>query len=930
MTQIATCPDLETLRQLLLGLVPETDALDLERHVKECPACSAQIEQAQLEDELVRAVQIRSPVLEQMQHEPLELMDRLQQLWSELSIGTADTAAKYSLAQTLCATAEATPLYDFLDPPQTPDELGRFGRYLVRRVLGRGGMGVIFLAEDTRLPRRVALKVLLDARYTDPHYLARFEREADALARLQHPHIVRVYEAGQHRGRPYLALEYIEGGTLAERLAGREYSADESARLVESLALAVHYAHSLGVVHRDLKPGNILLSGPEGRPLISDFGLAKQSDAADLTLTGDVLGTPGFIAPELIRGDKSSGPTVDVYSLGAILYQLLAGRPPYQGDTVLATLDLARSADPTPLRSLRPSVPGDLETICLKCLQREPQKRYATAADLADDLARSLRGEPIRAKPAAWHERLVKWARRNPALAGLVLVSAVFLVTAVAGSTAYSIKLRGTLKQVEQERTRADAGYESAQQTLDRMIARLERRRVGEAPQLKELQRELLEDALAFYQGVIDERDDPNPKVQRDVAVAYRRAGGIEALLGRWDQATEHLRQAIALFASLPAAERDSAETQLLLAGCHNNLGIIANNNRRWDEAIGEHRAALSIFEQVARRKPDDPAILAGIAESELDLGAVYQLTDRLPEAEKHYDRAAEMRTRLVEQRPGDETYQAGLADIHINLALIYQSTSRLEQAAAHYEKIESLLRPLVLRQPAGGAPASATSAVGASERALALTAAYSNWSHLLHATGQTGAAMAKLGEAIDLVEAVLQLEPQHNVARTRALNAHGTRAQFLESQGKWSEAVADWDRVVELDRSPIAWLRQTLRAFALARAGEHARAGAAASELVDVPEARGEGQYNLACVFALCIAAARRDEGVPAADRDALCERYAHSAIELLKNLHSQGYFNDAARLETLRTDEDLQSLRTRDDFKALLPPDPAAKQTN
>lgn len=917
MSRLANCPDAKTLQRFLIGRISESEAQSLESHLSECPHCSESMDRLPVEDDLVRDMRRRSPLLCDDGDQPVELIARVQQLWASISSNVAklNEAVNHETdAGNGASTATRRPrtqTYDFLEPPQIEGELGRLGPYRLWRVLGHGGMGIVFQASDARLGRDVALKVLLDARYTDPHYVSRFEREAEALSHLQHPHIVRVYEAGQHRGRPYLALEYISGGTLAEKTAGRPYGIPESATLIETVARAVHYAHTQGILHRDLKPGNILISATDQRPLVADFGLSKRTDLTDLTQTGDVLGTPGYIAPELVGRGKESTAAVDTYSLGAILYDLLTGRPPFRGETPFETLDQARTSEPVPPRRLRPAIPRDLETICLKCLQREPSKRYATAEGMADDLARFLRHEPIRARPISVAERLVKWGRRNPALALLIAVSSLSLVLFVALNLMYSERVRATLVQVQNERNRADEGYQSARDTLNRMLTRLERRPVGDAPQLKELQQELLEDALAFYLAVLRRGNQQDPAVKRDCALACQRAGTIESLLGKWDDASTHFQMCLKLISELPAELRDDPGVQQLLGACHNNIAIVANNNRRWEEAEQHHRAAFEIQERLQKLRPEEASYRSGIAETSLNLGVVYQLTGRSREAEQSLVRARDMHTALAEQFPDNESYRSSLAQDHENLALLYQNSDRADRAelaVQGHDKADKTLRPLVAKHPPGG------------EYALTLAAVCINWSYCLRAAGKHEEAIAKTSEAVELSERILQKEPQHYTARGRAYRAYGARAELYDSLGRHAEAAADWERVVEFDSEPDPWVRRILMALSLARSRQTTKAVAAADALTDDPKVPPEGHFNLACVYALASASSKHDEQLTAAERTAMSDRCANRAVAELSRIQEQGYFKDAAHAESLQIDEDLRSLRDRADFQALL----------
>ena len=272
--------------------------------------------------------------------------------------------------------------------------------YEILSELGRGGMGVVYKARQTDLDRVVALKMLLRGAHAGATELARFRSEARAVAQLQHPHIVQLFEVGEHDGLPFFALEFLESGSLAGQLDGTPWTDRRAAELVEKLAAAVQHAHEHGIVHRDLKPGNVLLLA-DGAPKITDFGLAKGVERdGGKTQTGAIIGTPNYMAPEQARGDAAEvGSRTDVYVLGVILYELLTGRVPFLGATTLDTLEQVCGQNPVPPRQQQPKVSRDLETICLKCLEKRPEDRYATARDLADDLGRFLAGEPIKARP---------------------------------------------------------------------------------------------------------------------------------------------------------------------------------------------------------------------------------------------------------------------------------------------------------------------------------------------------------------------------------------------------------------------------------------------------------------------------------------------------------------------------------------------------
>jgi WD40 repeat protein/predicted Ser/Thr protein kinase len=310
----------------------------------------------------------------------------------------------------------------------------RIGPFTVISELGHGGMGVVYLAEQPALRRLVALKVIRHGVNATPGEIARFLAEAEAVARLQHPNIVQIHEVGEQDGVYYLVLEYVDGGSLDRQLAGTPREPRSTAGMIETLARAVHHAHGRGILHRDLKPANVLVDA-QGQPKITDFGMAKslQGDSG-LTASGQVLGTPSYIAPEQASGKHGEiTPAVDVYGLGALMYEMLTGRPPFKGATPLSTLEQVVSQEPVAPSRFQRHISRDLETICLKCLEKQPSRRYATAEALADDLGRLLSGRPIVARPVGAWGRVRKWARRRPIEACLTMAVVVVAVLGLSG-----------------------------------------------------------------------------------------------------------------------------------------------------------------------------------------------------------------------------------------------------------------------------------------------------------------------------------------------------------------------------------------------------------------------------------------------------------------------------------------------------------------
>jgi WD40 repeat protein/Tfp pilus assembly protein PilF len=447
--------------------------------------------------------------------------------------------------------------------------------YEVLGELGRGGMGVVYRARQTKLDRVVALKMILSGAHAGSSDLARFRTEAEAIARLQHPNIVQIYEVGECDGLPYFSLEFCGGGSLEKKLAGTPLPPRESAALVEVLARAVQAAHAKGVVHRDLNPANVLLA-EDGTPKITDFGLAKKLNEVSQTVSGAIMGTPSYMAPEQAAGNSQQvGPAADVYALGAMLYECLTGRPPFKAATALDTLMQVAADDPVPVRRLQPRTPRDLETIAQMAMARDPARRYAAARDLADDLRRWLNEEPIRARPVGRWERAVRWARKRPAAAALVAVSTAAAAALLVMALAYNTRLQLLLADVREQQAEAERANEEARQRredADRANAQAAERlgRINTADGLRHLNRGDWGDALVlFAEALRTDGDDPHRQ-----AMHRTRIGATLHAFPRLIGVMEHpagLRRAVF-----------SPDGRRLLLGCDNRTA------RVWDTLTGE------------------------------------------------------------------------------------------------------------------------------------------------------------------------------------------------------------------------------------------------------------------------------------------------------------------------------------------------------
>jgi len=398
-----------------------------------------------------------------------------------------------------------------------PDERAAVTGYVLERELGRGGMGVVYQARQTTLNRVVALKMILSGGHAGEEELARFRTEAEAIARLQHPNIVQIYEVGDQGGLPFFSLEFCTGGSLDSRLRGTPLAPLEAATLVETLARAMQAAHDKGIIHRDLKPANVLLA-EDGTPKITDFGLAKKLDEGGNTASGAIMGTPSYMAPEQASGkSKELGPACDVYALGAMLYECLTGRPPFRAANPLDTILQVIAEEPVPLTQLNRHVPRDLEVICLKCLQKEPDKRYDSALSLAEDLRRFQAHEPIAARPVSKGERLLKWVKRKPLVAALTATVATGLVvgiTLLSGLTWYAQEQAANARFAEQQ-AEERAGKEE------------------EAKRLAESQKQLAEDQKRLAEQETKRAEKEKSRAEEQQKLAEERATAEEMAKSR-------------------------------------------------------------------------------------------------------------------------------------------------------------------------------------------------------------------------------------------------------------------------------------------------------------------------------------------------------------------------------------------------------------
>ena len=592
-------------------------------------------------------------------------------------------------------------------PPATELNNLAIPGYEILGELGRGGMGVVYKARQLALKRVVALMMVLDGAHAGAARLARFRAEAEAVAKLQHPNIVQVYEVGEVGGRPYFSLEFVEGGSLDRKVKGTTLPPREAAALVEKMARAMHVVHQQGIVHRDLKPANVLLTA-DGTPKITDFGLAKDlGSASGQTASGAVMGTPSYMAPEQAGGKAEEiGPLSDVYALGAILYELLVGRPPYKGATVMETLLQVTRDEPVAPSLLVAKVPAELETICLKCLEKAPRKRYESAEHLAMELRRYLNGEPILARPITAWQRGVKWSWRNPAVAGLLLAVMLTLTSGVATASFFAIRAANRAEEANQARqvaadraeetgralTRVTAEQEKTQKALDAEKAALERSQKAEKsaseqrglalqtmkdvvskidarlknrPDLQNLRKELLNQAKEGLSKVARAADTAGQIDHQTIWVHIELGDILLVIDGTTTEAKKQYELAHTLAKRLAAADPSNASAQRDLSVSLERIGDVQEAQGDLKGALASYQECLKLSQQLAAADPSNASAQRVLSSSHHRIGNLLTMQGNVQGAQASYQEGLKINRQLAAADPSNANAQRDLSVSH-------------------------------------------------------------------------------------------------------------------------------------------------------------------------------------------------------------------------------------------------------------------------
>jgi tRNA A-37 threonylcarbamoyl transferase component Bud32/tetratricopeptide (TPR) repeat protein len=821
--------------------------------------------------------------------------------------------------------------------------------------LGHGGMGTVYKARQVRLKRVVALKVIRADAYADRAAAARFHAEAEAAARIQHPNIVQVFEVGEHEGMGYLVLEYVAGGSLNSRLAGLLQQARDSARLLETLARAIHYAHRHGIVHRDLKPSNILLTD-DGVPKISDFGLAKLLERDEgLTQPGDIVGTPSYMAPEQIRGfSHKITPATDVYSLGAILYEMLTGRPPFKGTTLLSTIQQVSSQEPLAPGKIQRHTPRDLEIICLKCLEKDPRRRYATALELAEDLERYLDGRPILARPTPAWERAWKWARRRPSAATALSSALLAVALLLGGSLYYNARLRAAVRTA---RAAEQASAANARAVVDQRNLALKafnqlvydvQEKLGQTPATRTLRQELLGSAIAGLDEIAQSTIGSAPDLSQ--AVAHQKLGDIFRIVGRSADARRHYERSRTLAETLLTAAPDEIRVAEELYQTYMGLGLLSVSAQQLGDAKAEFGGAVALSESIAAADPKHNGRHQDLIEAYLQLGRAHSFAGEFVPAQACFQQMRDLAERWVSEEPASHEAKDLLASSYRKLGDLKKFARDLAGARRDYLDAIAIDRTLLAAEPLNFAFKSH------------LATALDDLAGVVKDQREFPLARQHFQEAERLFAELVESDPDRREYRLTLLHTTWNRAMLERDDSQFAQAAQYFrlalDQLLKLEREgrlvergdsyansaalqreiafceaaptaladldfarsqPVLLAARLLifRARTLADNNDPRQAAAAAQALCTLTADDPDVLFDLARQLALLITDldARRWPNLPQPEQEALRQGCADRATALLVRAHERG-FRDFDRLRGT----DLNVLRHHPGYQSLV----------
>ena len=815
--------------------------------------------------------------------------------------------------------------------------------------LGRGGMGVVYKARHLGLDRLVALKMILAGGQSGTEQLARFKTEAEALATLHHPNIVQIHDFGTHDGRPYFSLEYLEGGSLEKLLNGQPQSPTATGALVEQLALGIQSAHDVGIIHRDIKPANVLLQlknpsvqsakginnkGALDRsllsvfiPKITDFGLAKTLDSNSTeTKAGTILGTPSYMAPEQAEGRKDLTPAVDIYALGTILYESLTGRPPFKATTPFDTVMQVISEEPVPPRRLQSKIPKDLETICLKCLEKAPHRRYQSACALAEDLRHFLNGEPIQARPVGPITRLLKWSRRRPTLASLLMLCGIALLAALWQGWRATIALAEVERQkgflehsrdvAEKERVRAQALLRKSVEAVNRLMLRVSDPRLVRLAGFQDERRKMLEEAVTFQRDLL-RMESNDPEVRRETGLALFKMAELYWNLGRHREGLQACQEAIALQEGLIQEAPSSPSLRFNLAESLFYRGILETTLAQLQPAERSYLRALTLAEDLTALQPQETKYQQLLAKTHISIGFFHG--NNPPVFEKHLRSASEIASQLLRDNPTNPDFQCLRAACCGHLASLMVRQGRIAEAELQLNEARLLLEPIDHTPPQQ-----------AQLYDTVLAQYYVVRGNVSAQLGRRSEASQLFTQATAIYEDYLRVQPKSFMYQSMLAPVYLAHFQLLkkvspsEAEKVMGKAIVLADNMANHQQG-ASWMtlasrqyRQLLWSYWVELGRTEEAAAAAENYARQVP--LGGNTYNAACFRALVARTNAKDNRMSLLNGEHASKGHLQSALAWLRQAKEQGYFNDRRTIDHMLKDNDLVMLHPLAEFQQLV----------
>jgi serine/threonine protein kinase/tetratricopeptide (TPR) repeat protein len=663
------------------------------------------------------------------------------------------------------------------------------GDYELLEIIGRGGMGLVYLARQRKLNRLVALKTILAGHATDANVQQRFRVEAEAASRLNHRGIVPIHEFNESDGISFFSMGLVRGRSLSEQIRDHNFPPKQSAQLLREVAEAVHYAHGLGVIHRDLKPSNILIDS-DGQSKISDFGLAKLLDNDSLTASGALLGTPSYMSPEQAKCENSTiGPACDVYALGAILYATLCGRPPFRGESTMDTLRQVIEQRPVSPSVFQPGLPVDLETICLKCLEKDPASRYASAQDLAAELGRFLAGEPIVARPISNVARAIRWCRRNPVLSTL---STSLVLAMLVGTIASSYFWWLASKRA----VRAEAGFQAATTQSKvalnsvRGVIRSVQKRLEDVPEARQLRRDMLqqalEDLIAISNGYLEQTvlDRESAVVLLELADVFRQIGDDSETKGI-AAAERHYKQGVDMYIQLCESRPNDVTLRKEMLNAAAAYGNTAREYKHFATAKAAHRQYLDMAEFWFHQDPQSPDAQLAMAMGNEALGeAMLRTAGDGAEAMTRIERAVRLMEKYQRENPSLAADEK-LALCYCTLGDAQTFRKETDAAAKSFGKMLQLSQKLLEAEPDNP------------DRILDRSTDYERLGDLYRTMGDAARAKEAFESAVEFGQKYVDMDPENQYKRHELTWGYSKLANICDTLG---------------DTERAAWARQQLK----------------------------------------------------------------------------------------------------------------------